>query len=123
MLEAYSHEVSSAGYWPGGEGQGLFYSYAYPEPDGYREAPVRPAEAFYSAELGEFVLPYEAVTAQRESGTVPARVPAKHLRGGGQLRIVGPCGAGAPRLSRRVGEAGIAQRAGLSGPRPGKEPS
>ena len=68
MLEAYSHEVSSAGYWPGGEGQGLFYSYAYPEPDGYREAPVRPAEAFFSAELGEFVLPYEAVTAQENPG-------------------------------------------------------
>ncbi len=68
MLEAYSHEVSSAGYWPGGEGQGLFYSYAYPEPDGYREAPLRPADAFYSAELGEFVLPYEAVTAQQNPG-------------------------------------------------------
>ena len=35
MLEAYSHEVSSCGYWPGGEGEGLFYSYAYPEPDGF----------------------------------------------------------------------------------------
>lgn len=60
MLEAYSHEVSSAGYWPGGQGQGLFYSYSYPEPDGYRDYPVRPADAFYSPELGEFVLPYEA---------------------------------------------------------------
>jgi hypothetical protein len=68
MLEAYSHEVSSAGYWPGGEGQGLFYSYAYPEPDGYRESPVRPADAFYSPELGEFVLPYEAVLARENPG-------------------------------------------------------
>ena len=61
MLEAYSHEVSSAGYWPGGEGEGLFYSYAYPEPAGYRDTPVRPAGARFDAALGEFVLPYELV--------------------------------------------------------------
>ncbi|MDX6742779.1 DUF5996 family protein [Actinocorallia sp. A-T 12471] len=61
MLEAYSHEVSSAGYWPGGDGEGFFYSYAYPEPDGYREMPAGVPEAHYDAELGEFVLPYEAV--------------------------------------------------------------
>jgi hypothetical protein len=61
MLEAYSHEVSSCGYWPGGDGEGLFYSYAYPEPPGYRATPVMPAEASFSEELGEFVLPYAAV--------------------------------------------------------------
>jgi hypothetical protein len=61
MLEAYSHEVSSAGYWPGGQGEGIFYSYAYPEPNGYRDYSVRPKNAFYDTELGEFVLPYEAV--------------------------------------------------------------
>ena len=61
MLEAYSHEVSSAGYWPGGESEGLFYSYAYPEPPGYRDATVRPDGAGFNAELGEFVLPYELV--------------------------------------------------------------
>jgi hypothetical protein len=61
MLEAYSHEVSSAGYWPGGSGEGLFYSYAYPEPAGYREWPVRPDGARFDADLGEFVLPYELV--------------------------------------------------------------
>jgi hypothetical protein len=61
MFEAYSHEVSSAGYWPGGEGEGLFYSYAYPEPAGYRETAVRPDGARFDAELGEFVLPYELV--------------------------------------------------------------
>ena len=70
MLEAYSHEVSSAGYWPGGPGQGLFYSYSYPEPDGYREYPVRPADAFFSPELGEFVLPYEAVAARENPGQI-----------------------------------------------------
>jgi hypothetical protein len=62
MLEAYSHEVSSAGYWPGGPGEeGTFYSYAYPEPPGFRDAPVRPAGASYDEALGEFVLPYELV--------------------------------------------------------------
>ena len=61
MLEAYSHEVSSAGYWPGGADEGLFYSYAYPEPPGYREWAVRPDGAAYRADLGEFVLPYDVV--------------------------------------------------------------
>jgi len=61
MLEAYSHEVSSAGYWPGGDGDGLFYSYAYPEPAGYRDMEVRPDGARFEAELGEFVLPYQLV--------------------------------------------------------------
>jgi hypothetical protein len=59
MEEAYSHEVSSAGYWPGPDGEGVLYSYAYPEPDGFREWPVGPAGASYNEELGEFVLPYE----------------------------------------------------------------
>lgn len=61
MLEAYSHEVSSCGYWPGGGGEGLFYSYLYPEPSSFRAARVKPASAFYSDELSEFVLPYESV--------------------------------------------------------------
>jgi hypothetical protein len=61
MLEAYSHEVSSAGYWPGGGGEGFYYSYAYPEPAGYRDTPVRPDAARYDADVGEFLLPYEAV--------------------------------------------------------------
>jgi hypothetical protein len=61
--EAYSHEVSSAGFWPGGEGaeQAVFYAYAYPVPPGFAEAPVRPTVAHFSEALGEFVLPYEAV--------------------------------------------------------------
>lgn len=63
MREAYSHEVSSAGFWPGGPGmeEAAFYSYAYPEPDGFRGSPVRPEAAFFSEALGEFLLPYEAV--------------------------------------------------------------
>jgi hypothetical protein len=59
MQEAYSRELSSCGYWPGGADEGVFYSYAYPEPEGFSLRPVEPAEAFYSPELGEFVLPYE----------------------------------------------------------------
>ncbi|MEE3849738.1 DUF5996 family protein [Gordonia sp. LSe1-13] len=61
MWEAYSHEVSSAGYWPGPDGEGSFYSYAYPEPDGFRTARVGPAAASFDESLGEFLLPYTAV--------------------------------------------------------------
>jgi hypothetical protein len=61
--EAYSHEVSSCGFWPGGGPvpRAAFYSYAYPEPDGFSGAPVKPGEAFYSNDLREFILPYDAV--------------------------------------------------------------
>lgn len=61
--EAYSHEVSSVGFWPGGQAlpTPVFYSYAYPEPPGFAEAKVKPEGAYYHAELHEFVLPYEQV--------------------------------------------------------------
>jgi Family of unknown function (DUF5996) len=61
MQEAYSHEVSSAGFWPGGSAEGTFYAYAYPEPDGFSAWRDLPDGASYSDELGEFVLPYAAV--------------------------------------------------------------
>lgn len=61
MHEAYSHEVSSAGFWPGGGAEGVFYSYAYPEPSGFRGRTVEPAEAHWDDALSEFVLPYAAV--------------------------------------------------------------
>jgi hypothetical protein len=62
MWEAYSHEVSSCGYWPGLPGEeGTFYSYAYPEPPGFRHHPVGPGAARWDDDLAEFVLPYEAV--------------------------------------------------------------
>ena len=61
MHEAYSHEVSSAGYWPGPDGEGIFYSYAYPIPDGFAHADIDVAGARYDEGLGEFILPYEAV--------------------------------------------------------------
>ena len=61
--EAYSHEVCSAGFWPGGGpiDYPVFYSYAYPEPAGYPDFTVRPAGAFYSTDLREFLLPYDQV--------------------------------------------------------------
>jgi hypothetical protein len=61
--DAYSHEVSSAGFWPGGAAMPypLFYSYAYPEPAGFADARAQPAAARYDATLREFVLPYDAV--------------------------------------------------------------
>lgn len=62
VRDAYSHEVSSAGFWPGGPGMdAMFYSYAYPEPPGYREYKIGPPEAGFSQAFGEFVLPYEAM--------------------------------------------------------------
>jgi hypothetical protein len=62
VREAYSHEVSSCGFWAGaGLGYPAFYSYAYPEPEGFAAAKVQPSAAFYSEALREFVLPYDAV--------------------------------------------------------------
>ena len=75
MQEGYSHELASCGFWPGGGEEGAFYAYAYPEPPGYADAQVGSAAASYSGELGEFLLPYEAVAA----ATDPDRVLAVFL--------------------------------------------
>ena len=62
MEEAYSHELASAGFWPGaGLGEAAFYAYAYPEPKGYRTSRISPDAAYFSETLGEFILPYSAV--------------------------------------------------------------
>jgi hypothetical protein len=63
MREAYSHELSSAGFWPGGGAvdEPAYYSYAYPEPPGYADALVEPEDAYYDRTLREFILPYESV--------------------------------------------------------------
>ena len=73
MNEAYSHEVSSCGFWPGngGFGQAAFYSYAYPEPAGFAGAAIRPVGASYGRGLGEFILPYDSVRR--------AQAPDEHL--------------------------------------------
>lgn len=71
MVEGYSHELASCGFWPGGGEEGVFYAYAYPEPEGYAGHPVRPEGAAYSTALQEFVLPYKAVrTAEDPEATL-----------------------------------------------------
>ncbi|WP_396903205.1 DUF5996 family protein [Mycolicibacterium sp.] len=66
MVEGYSHELSSCGFWPGGGEEGAFYAYAYPEPEGFADYPVRPDAAFYSKDFRQFLLPYEAVRTSPE---------------------------------------------------------
>lgn len=68
--DAYSHEVSSAGFWPGGQGidYPAFYSYASPAPPGFSSAPIRPAQAFWSRDLSEYILPYDAVRTAANPG-------------------------------------------------------
>jgi Family of unknown function (DUF5996) len=70
MQEAYSHEVSSCGFWPGNESfpHAAFYAYCYPAPPAFSEQPVDPAEAFYSKELGEFLLLYDVVRKAGDPG-------------------------------------------------------
>jgi hypothetical protein len=63
MVEGYSRELSSCGFFPGGGDEGAFYAYAYPEPDGFAKHPVTPPAARYDTDLGEYLLPYEAVRA------------------------------------------------------------
>ena len=61
MVEAYSHELSSCGFWPGGGEEGAFYAYAYPEPERFRDHTIGPTAASYSDEAGQYLLPYESV--------------------------------------------------------------
>jgi Family of unknown function (DUF5996) len=72
MVEAYSHEVSSCGFWPGGApvNEPVFYAYAYPEPQGFKDYPIQPQEAFYHKEMREFVLPYDVVCAAKSPDEV-----------------------------------------------------
>lgn len=106
--EAYSHEVSSAGFWPGGPGaeEAAFYAYAYPEPAGFREAPVAPVAARYDAALGEFLLPYEAVrTAADPDAELMAFLTSTYEAAaslGGWDRAALECEFGAPRRPRRI---------------------
>jgi hypothetical protein len=84
MREAYSHEVISHGFWPGGLQvlEPVFYAYAAPEPPGFKQAKVRPSAAFYHAELGEFLLPYDAVrTADSPEGAICAFIESTYEAG------------------------------------------
>ena len=82
--EAYAQEVSSVGFWPGNAASPtpLYYSYAYPEPPGFAEAKVQPAEASYYAPLHEFILPYDAVRGAASPDDDAARIRAERLRRG-----------------------------------------
>ena len=105
--EAYDREVSSAGFWPGGNGidYPAFYAYAYPAPAGYRAAAVRPDAAFWHEGLSEFVLPYDAV----QSAADPAEALLAFLVStyeaaadlGGWDRELLECAHGAPRQVRK----------------------
>jgi len=81
MRDAYSHEVISHGFWPGSGPlfEAAFYAYAVPEPSGLKTAPVRPDAAYYHSELGEFILPYEAVrTAESPDAALAAFVDSTY---------------------------------------------
>jgi hypothetical protein len=75
MREAYSHEVISHGFWPGNESlpEPVFYGYVVPEPPGFKESPVEPRAAYYKKEMGEFLLPYEAVRSASDPDAAVAR--------------------------------------------------
>ena len=108
VREAYSHEVSSAGFWPGGPGaeEAAFYSYAYPPPAGFAEARVTPGAARFDPSLGEFLLPYDAV----RSASQPDRILLSFLEStyaaaadlGGWDRASLECEEGQPGRPRAV---------------------
>jgi hypothetical protein len=110
--EAYSHEVSSAGFWPGGgpADDAAFYSYAYPEPPGFRADRVRPDEAFFSEQAGEFLLPYEAVrTAKDPDRMLLAFLQSTYeaaAKAGKWDRAALECPLGVPSVPRRVARSG-----------------
>ena len=105
--EAYSHEVSSAGFWPGGGGieEPAFYAYAYPEPAGFRTARVEPTAARYHEGLGEFILPYDAVrTSADPDATLAAFLQSTYRAAadaGGWDRAL-ECKTGRPGVPRTV---------------------
>lgn len=106
--EAYSHEVSSAGFWPGGGpiDYAAFYSYAYPTPAGFAAARVEPAEAFYDERLGEFLLPYDAVRGSEDpEGALTAFLQSTYRAAadlGAWDRQALECPLGEPRRPRPV---------------------
>ena len=106
--EAYSHEVSSAGFWPGGGGidYPAFYSYAYPTAPGFADATVEPAAAHFDASLGEFVLPYDAVRRSTDPEAALMAFLQSTYRAaadlGGWDRDALECAIGSPRRPRSV---------------------
>jgi Family of unknown function (DUF5996) len=105
--EAYSHEVSSAGFWPGNEAspRAAFYSYAYPEPAGFRERAVAPG-AYFDHTLSEFVLPYDTVRNAAQPDALLfdflSSTYAAAAETGGWDRTALECPIGVPGQARRV---------------------
>jgi hypothetical protein len=106
--EAYSHEVSSAGFWAGGNGidHASFYSYAYPTPPGFSQVKVRPDAAYFHQGLGEFLLPYDAVRTAKQPEAVllsflQSTYDAAADTGGWNRREL-ECSLGEPRVPRKV---------------------
>ncbi|HEX9946668.1 MAG TPA: DUF5996 family protein [Allosphingosinicella sp.] len=103
--EAYSHEVSSAGFWPGGAGGGgepFFYSYAYPSPEGFAQAPVKPQAARFDEALGEFVLPYAKVRTDADLLAFLETTYTAAARLGRWDRTALECEPGIPGVPRRL---------------------
>ena len=106
--EAYSHEVSSAGFWPGGAmgGAPMFYSYAYPQPDGFAAARVEPEAARWDQALGEFVLDYDAVRLAPDPEATLLAFLASTYAAAADLarwdRTALECAIGRPRVPRSV---------------------
>jgi Family of unknown function (DUF5996) len=107
VQEAYSHEVSSAGFWPGGAAypHAIFYSYAYPEPPGFRAAPVSPPARFDET-LGEFVLPYDEVRRASDPDAVVMTFLAETYAAAADLaawdRAALDCALGVPGVPRPI---------------------
>jgi len=105
--EAYSHEVSSAGFWPGNDAfpSAAFYSYAYPEPPGFRDRPVPPGARFDTT-LGEFILPYDTVQAAADPDSLLldflSMTYAAAAETGNWDRVALECALGIPGRVRRV---------------------
>src|SRR3546814_6944046 len=119
--EAYSHEVSSAGFWPGGGGidTAAFYSYAYPAPDGFADAPVAPDAAHYDKSLGEFLLPYDAVRQSSDpDATLMAFLDSTYRAaadlGGWDCEAL-ECAPGEPRRPRPLGKHQLWRRGAWGG--------
>ena len=123
--EAYSHEVSSAGFWPGSAALGgpAFYSYAYPAPSGFAAAKVEPAAAGFDVALGEFLLPYEAVRTAPDPDAALLAFLQTHLRRRRQPRPLGPRrpGVRGGPTGRAAARPGAVSRQGCKGDRSGPD--
>ena len=115
VLDAYSHEVSSAGFWPGGQGidYPAFYSYASPSPEGFAAATVRPAEAAWNPGLNQFLLPYDAVRTAGDPEQALMEFLISTYEAGRLARQMGSRGVGMP-----AWRAGRAAQSGVGLTRP-----